>query len=76
MRPPMKKYQLRMVSPRRDISDEEIVDRCILALINEVQIFYLKALLKEQQILMLYTLTDMDSPYGEEDQCIMLMLWV
>ena len=31
----MKKYQLRMVSPEEDISDEEIVDRCILALINE-----------------------------------------
>jgi hypothetical protein len=34
---------------RRDISDEEIVDRCILHLINEGADICLKALHKEQQ---------------------------
>ena len=35
---------------RRDITDEENVDRCILALINEGADIYLRVLLNEQQI--------------------------
>ena len=59
---------------RREISDQEIIDRCILALVNEEQKSLKKVLLNDQEIWMLYILMVMAFQFGEEDQCSM-QIW-